>query len=43
MENEGVLHYFEPYMVAGDRRGGLSILETADLLLLFHTTISRVV
>ena len=33
---------FEPGMIVGVRKGGLSISETADLLGFSHTTVSRV-
>ncbi len=39
---EGDLSDFERGMVVGDRRAGLSISKTADLLVLSSTTISRV-
>jgi len=42
MGKKGDLSDFERGMVVGARRAGLSISETADLLGLSHTTMSRV-
>ncbi len=42
MGKKGDLSDFEREMVVGDRRAGLSISKTADLLGLSSTTISRV-
>ena len=42
MGKKGDLSDFEPVLVVGARRAGLSISETADLLGFSHTTISRV-
>ncbi len=42
MGKKGDLRDFERGMVVGDRRAGLSISKTADLLGFSHTTISRV-
>ncbi len=42
MGKKGDLSDFERGMVAGDRRAGLSISKTADLLGYSSTTISRV-
>lgn len=41
MGKEGDLNNFEHGMVVGDRWAGLTISETADLLVLSSTTISR--
>ncbi len=42
MGKKGDLSDFERGMVVGDRRAGLSISQTGDLLRFSHTTISRV-
>ncbi len=42
MGKKGDLRDFERGMVVGARQAGLSISETADLLGLSHTTISRI-
>ncbi len=42
MGKKGDLSDFERGMVVGDRRAGLSISKTADLLEFSRTTISRV-
>ncbi len=42
MGNKGDLSDFEPGMVVGARRAGLSISKTAYILGFSHTTISRV-